>query len=248
VSRLGIGSSFGVPTASIERAFHEYGVNYLYWGSVRRGGMKQAIRNLARTDRGRLVVALQSYDRTGSLMRFSCERGLRALGVDHADVLILGWHNRYPSRWVLDSALRLKEKGQVRFLALSGHRRGLFREMAQQAGSPIDVFMIRYSAAHRGAEPQVFPHLPDANRPGTTCYTATRWGRLLDPRKMPPGERPLTASECYRFVLANPHVDLCISGPADASQMNQALQALDDGPLPENELQRIRRIGDHVHG
>lgn len=248
VGRLGIGASYRVPTAAVERAFHEYGVNYLYWGSMRRDTMKQAIQNLARTDRERLVVALQSYDRTGPLMRLTFERGLGALGIDHADVLILGWHNRYPSRRVLDSALGLKEQGRARFLALSGHRRSLFGEMAQQADSPIDIFMVRYSAAHRGAETDVFPHLPDNNRPGMTCYTATRWGKLLDGRRMPPGERPLTASECYRFPLANPHVDLCITGPADESQMNEALRALDDGPLSEEELERIRRIGAYVHG
>jgi aryl-alcohol dehydrogenase-like predicted oxidoreductase len=223
-------------------------VNYLYWGSMRRDTMKQAIQNLARTDRERLVVALQSYDRTGPLMRLTFERGLRALGIEYGDVLILGWHNRYPSRRVLDSALRLRDQGKVRFLALSGHRRTLFGEMARKADSPIDIFMVRYSAAHRGAEDDVFPHLASEHRPGMTCYTATRWGRLLDARRMPPGERPLTASECYRFPLASPHVDLCITGPADESQMNEALRALDDGPLSAEELQRIRRIGDHVHG
>ena len=33
VSRIGLASGYGVPAAAIEKAFHEYGVNYL-WLSV----------------------------------------------------------------------------------------------------------------------------------------------------------------------------------------------------------------------
>jgi aryl-alcohol dehydrogenase-like predicted oxidoreductase len=65
---------------------------------------------------------------------------------------------------------------------------------------------------------------------------------------MPEGERPLSGSECYRFVLSNPLADLCIAGPANDEQMTEALRALDDGPLTDEEMARVRRIGDHVHG
>lgn len=254
VGRLGVGASYGVPAAPLERAFHEHGVNYFYWGSMRRHGMRDAIRAIAKTDRERLVVVLQSYDRTGALMRPFHERGLRALGLDRADVLLLGWHNSYPSRRVVDAALALKDAGLTRFIAISGHERPLYARYAEQAkrdpgSSPFDIFMFRYNAAHRGAETEIFPHLDDSPaRPGVTCYTATRWGQLLDPKRMPPGERPMTASECYRFVLSNPKVDLCMTGPKNAEQLDAALQALEAGPLSEEEMARIRRIGDHVHG
>jgi hypothetical protein len=33
---IGMAASYGVPAAAVERAF-ERGVNYLYWGSFRRG-------------------------------------------------------------------------------------------------------------------------------------------------------------------------------------------------------------------
>ena len=65
---------------------------------------------------------------------------------------------------------------------------------------------------------------------------------------MPPGEKPLTAAECYRFVLTNPSVDLCMTGPADEKQMDEALEALDAGPLNEEEMARVRRIGRHIYG
>jgi aryl-alcohol dehydrogenase-like predicted oxidoreductase len=35
VGRLGMASSYGVPSQAVEQAF-EQGVNYLYWGTFRR--------------------------------------------------------------------------------------------------------------------------------------------------------------------------------------------------------------------
>ena len=140
------------------------------------------------------------------------------------------------------------EAGKVRFLAMSGHNRTTHGKVAAMTDTPIDILMVRYNAAHTGAERDVFPHLPAERRPGVTSYTATRWGQLLKQRKMPPGERPLTAVECYRFVLSNPDVDLCFTGPGNEAEMNEAQQTLEEGPMSAVELERVRRIGDHVHG
>ena len=247
VGRLGVGAGYGVPAHALEKAFHEYGVNYFYWGAMRKDGMGDAIRNLAKTNRDGLVIALQSFAPTGLLVQRSVEKGLRALGVDHAEVLILGFRFMAPRGGVLKAALELKERGKVRFLGLSSHRRPLFAELARKPDNPIDLFMVPYSAAHRGAESDVFPYLPDENRPGVTAFTVTRWGNLLKPRKMPKGERPLTAVDCYRFALSTPHVDVCITGPRTAEEMAQNLKTLDSPPLTGEELERIRRIGDHVH-
>jgi len=131
---------------------------------------------------------------------------------------------------------------------MSGHNRTLFGRIAQTADSPIDIFMVRYNAAHRGAEQEIFPFLSGAKRPGLTTYTATRWGKLLNPKKMPAGQKPMTVSDCYRFVLTDPHVDLCMMGPDNESQMIEGLAALKKGPLSEGEMKRFRTIGDYVHG
>ena len=75
VGRLGVAASYGVPAAAVERAF-EQGVNYLYWGSMRRGGFADALRNLA-PQRDRMVLVLQSYSRLAGMLGWSVERGLR---------------------------------------------------------------------------------------------------------------------------------------------------------------------------
>lgn len=248
VSRLGLASGYGISSEGVEKAFHEYGVNYFLYGSRRGAGMREGVRRLAGTDRGRIVIALQSYDHLGFFMERTVEKGLRALGIDSFDILVLGWFNRFPGRRVLESALRLRESGRIGYLGMSGHNRSLFGSMARKEDSPVDLFMVRYSAAHRGAETDVFPHLAERGAPGVTTYTATRWGKLIKGGKMPPGMRPLTAAECYRFVLSHPRVDLCLTGPRSVGEMEEGLQALREGPLSEEEMERARKIGDHIRG
>jgi len=244
VGRLGVAASYGASSNAFEAAF-EKGCNYFYWGSQRKFGMLHAIRNICgQGNRDQLVVVIQSYSRSALLMELYSKKALKSLGLGHADVLLLGWHNRQPTRRLLDKALEMKDRGMFRFLGLSGHKRSLFPELA--IDGLFDLFHIRYNAAHRGAENEVFIHLKGNARPGIVTYTATRWGQLLNPQKMPPGEAPPSGSDCYRFALSHSAVDVCMSGPRDARQMKEALRTLELGPLSEDELVRMRRIGDHV--
>ena len=55
------------------------------------------------------------------------------------------------------------------------------------------------------------------------------------------------AADCYRFVLSNPNVNVCITGPSSAEQMEENLAALAGGPLSDEEMPRVKRIGDHIY-
>jgi len=245
VGRLGVAASFGAPAVAFEEAF-ERGCNYFYWGSMRKQGMRDAIRNIVgQGKRPDLVIVIQSYSRSSFLMEQFFEKALRSLGLDHGDILLLGWHNKPPAQRIVDRALAMKERGLFRFLGLSGHNRSLFPRLADTG--VFDLFHVRYNAAHRGAEEEIFPHLQGPDRPGIVTYTATRWGQLVKANKMPPGEPPATASDCYRFALSDPRVDLCMCGPKDHDQMREGLRTLDLGPLNPDESARMRRIGDYVH-
>ncbi len=244
VGRLGVAASYGAPANAFEAAF-ERGCNYFYWGSQRKVGMRQAIKNIcSRGNRDQLVIVIQSYSRSALLMELYYRRALKSLGLDYADVLLLGWYNKKPAQRILDKALEMKDRGIFRFLGLSGHNRSLFPKLAKDG--LFDLFHIRYNAAHRGAENEIFMHLKGNARPGIVTYTATRWGQLLNPQKTPPGETPPSGSDCYRFVLSHSAVDVCMSGPKDVSQMMEALRSLELGTLSADELERMRRIGDHV--
>jgi len=106
--------------------------------------------------------------------------------------------------------------------------------------------MIRYNAAHPGAEKDVFPHLA-RRRPAVIAYTATSWRKLL---RAPRGwtERPATAGECYRFCLSSPFVDVVLCSPANADQLREDLGAAARGPLDAGEMDFMRRLGRAVHG
>jgi aryl-alcohol dehydrogenase-like predicted oxidoreductase len=246
VGRIGLGSSFGVGPEDLALAF-DHGINYFYWGSLRRPGFGRGIRALARRAREQIAVVLQSYTRwPPAWMRLMVESGLRRLGLEFADVLLLGWHNHRPPQAILDAAQELRMQGRVRYLMMSGHRRTFFPEMAGEG--IFDLFMVRYNAAHRGAEREVFPALPaPPERPGICAYTATRWGTLLDPKRTPPGGPVPSAAECYRFCLSHPAVDMVLCGPADTEQVRVACKALAAGPLSEDELTWMRRVGDFVY-
>lgn len=257
VGRLGISASYGVPGEALEQAF-ERGVNYIYWGSRRTDSFGAGLQRL-RLERDRFVLVIQSYTRVAGLMSWSLERALRALGFDHADILLLGmWNKPVPAR-ILEAARRLKERGLARFLAVSTHTRALVPKIA--AERDFDVVHFRYNAAHPGAERDIFPFLPAAdrsNRAGLVSFTATSWGQLLGRKSLlgffngahplPQNETAPTATDCYRYVLTRPEVDVCLTGPADAAQMQQALEALRRGPMSEEELAWMARVGRAVTG
>jgi predicted aldo/keto reductase-like oxidoreductase len=53
--------------------------------------------------------------------------------------------------------------------------------------------------------------------------------------------------DCYRFVLSNPAVDVCLTGPATAAEMEANLKALELRTMSDEEMQWMRLVGDHVH-
>jgi aryl-alcohol dehydrogenase-like predicted oxidoreductase len=248
VGRLGVASGYGAPTEAFEEAF-EQGCNYFYWGSFRRSNMGDAIKNIASGGgRDKLVVVVQVYNRVASMMAASVERALRKAKLDYADVLLLGWHNSLPSKGIIDAAQKLKDSGKVKLLAMSGHNRPAFPIVAREAEGIFDIFHIRYNAAHRGAEEDVYPKLPESGRPGIVTYTATCWSKLLKPANTPQGEKTPGAADCYRYVMSNPDVDVCMTGPKNREQMQEALKVLELGPLSEEEIEWMRKVGDRVRG
>ncbi len=248
VSRLGIASGYGAPAEAVEKGFHEYNINYFFWSTPRNSKMKLGLQNLVKSHREDIVISLQSYDHSGVLTTRAVNKGLKALNIEYADILILGWYNYLPKR-VIEKALKLKEQGKIKHIALSGHNRRLFGNLAKDPNSPIDIFYCRYNAVHRGAESDIFPYLSENidKRPGISTYTTTCWGKLLNPKKMPPGETPVLPVDCYRFAMSNPNVDTTFSAPSSVEQLEENAKAFELGPLSDEEMMRIKKIGDFIH-
>lgn len=239
VGPLGLSASYGMPAAAVEEAI-DRGMNYLYWGSLRRSAFARGIRNRM-THRDKMVIVVQSYSRFANLLEWSVDRALRRLGMDYADVLLLGAWNKPVSQRIVDSCRAIQAKGKARFLAVSSHQRSVVHEMAQQAD--FDILHFRYNAIHRGAEQEILADVPRPG-PGMVAYTATCWAKLLNAQV--PGERTPTAGDCYRFVLSHPAVDLCMTGTGTLAQTRHALDCLEKGPMDPDELTWMRRIGDFM--
>lgn len=248
--RIGLGAAYGLGERGVLRAFDQ-GVRFFLWGALPKAAFGAGLRQLARRHRAELRLAVQSYGRRGWTLRPGVELALWRLGTDYLDWLCLANWDQLPPAPVLEQALRLKERGLVRHILISCHHRPAFAALAEHR--ELEAWMVRYNAAHRQAESQVFPLVqaqprPDGGQPpAIIAYTALRWGTLLDPRYAPPGEPPLTAVEAYRFVLSQPAVKLCLAGPRDDTELEAALAALRLGPLDEEGLARARRIGDAAY-
>jgi aryl-alcohol dehydrogenase-like predicted oxidoreductase len=244
VFRVGLSGSFGLDEAGAREALER--VSYVFWTPLMKG-VTPALRDALRRDRDRYVVAtgpMFGYLR-GSL-RKAVEKRLRLLETDYLDVFQLFWLSRMSAftAGVQEELVRLREEGKVRAVGVSIHDRPRAGRLAED--SILDLLMIRYNAAHPGAEREIFPHLA-RRRPALVAYTATSWRKLL---RRPRGWTGpvMTAGDCYRFCLASPHVDVVLMGPRNAAQLREDLAAVERGPVADADLAWMREFGKAVHG
>lgn len=248
IFRLGLACNYGVDERGFDRAL-ERGVEYVFWTKLRTGGVEPALLRALATRRDRVVLgAGASLGWFGGSVRRAAEGLLRKLHIEVIDVFHLFWVGRTAAltQGTIDAMARLKEEGKIRAFAISIHDRPRAGELVQ--GSPIDWFMLRYNAAHPGAERDVFPNLRSAeNKPSICAYTATSWRKLLQRPRGWTGE-VMTAGDCYRFCLSSPHVDVTLMGPSSVAHVDANLDALERGPLSPEEDAWMRDFGRAVHG
>lgn len=244
--RLGLALNYGLDGPGLSRAL-ERGVNYFFWTSMRTGATTPVLKEALQRDRERYTIAAVAtlgFFKGG--VRAGAESVMRKLGIEYIDVFQLGWLG-VTSAWTegtIEGLVKLREEGKVRSIGVSIHDRPRAGRLAED--SPLDLLMIRYNAAHPGAEREIFPHL-EKRHPTVVAYTATSWRKLL---KRPSGwDGPvMTAGDCYRFCLSSPYVDLALCGPANTAQLDENLDALERGPLSEEESRWMREFGKAVHG
>jgi predicted aldo/keto reductase-like oxidoreductase len=243
--RLGLAANYGIDEDGV-RAAMDRGVNFFVW-TMRGRGLKNPLRSALTQRRERVAVAgFASLGWFGWGVRRSAEKLLKELGTDYLDVFLLGWLG-LGSAWTSGTErdlVHLRESGKVRAIGVSIHDRPRAGQLA--ASSPLDLLMIRYNAAHPGAEREIFPHLREG-KPTVLAYTATSWRKLL---KKPSGwDGPaMSAGDCYRFQLSSPHVDLALTGPATRAELEENLDGIARGPLTSDEEQWMREYGKKVHG
>lgn len=244
VFRLGLSGSFDLDEDGCSEALER--IQYVFW-SPRMKGLTVALRRALARDRERYVVSagpLLGY--TSGAVRRAAVAALRSLAIEYLDVFQLYWLGKmsFFTGAVQEELVRLREEGKVRLLGVSIHDRPRAGKLVEE--SILDLFMIRYNAAHPGAEQDIFPHLA-RRRPAMIAYTATAWRRLLRAPRGWSGGVP-TAGDCYRFCLTSPHIDVALTGPRNVVELRENIAALEKGPLSPEEMLFLREFGRTVHG
>ncbi len=226
------------------------GVNYLNWCG-HDDGMAQFIRQI-RFDREQIVVAMQLGERTRSGTERELAEALRTLQTNRIDVVTF-YYVEEEQEWkeicgpggAYEAVAAARENGQVRIIGLTTHQRSLGAKWAESG--KLDLLMIRYNAAHRGAEDDVFPVTDRLGIPVVT-FTAQRWGALTKATPdSPAGFKPPSAVEWYRFALANPSASVVLMAPANRRELEEDLTLLDDWrPLPREEFEKMAEHGRRV--
>jgi aryl-alcohol dehydrogenase-like predicted oxidoreductase len=248
VCRIGLSATYRPGRQTVFKALDE-GLNYfLFFGFDRH--MTSVLRETVPARRDQYVLATGAYNLIWGHqnLRRTLEKRLRQMRTDYIDVFhFLGVTRRsHFTPQVRDELQAVRESGLVRAVSMSTHDRKFAVELAREG--TLDAMMIRYNAAHRGAETEIFPQLPGSD-PAVVGFTATRWTSLLrPPHGYPKGERVPTAGMCYRFVLSNPAVHVCLMAPGNLRQFEENLAEIRQGALAEDDLQFMRRFGDLVHG
>lgn len=247
VCRIGLSATYRPGRATIRKAIDE-GINYFFFYGFD-SQMTGVLRDVLPGRRDRFVLATGAYNFIlgHQNLRRTLEKRLRQTRADYIDVFhFLGVTKpKHFTPQVRDELQAVRESGLVRAVSISCHDRKFAVKLAGEGA--LDAMMIRYNAAHRGAETEIFPELPETN-PAVVSYTATRWGRLIRrPRGYPKDGRIPTAGMCYRFALSNPAVHVCLMAPSNLRQFEQNLAEVRRGPLADDEMRFMREFGDVVH-
>ena len=246
VSRIGLAGTHRPGKQPLESSIDQ-GVNLFFFFGFDTHMIKM-LKEALPGNRDRIVVATGIYNFIlgHPNPRRTLEKRLRQLGTDYIDLfLFLGVLSpkHFPDE-LMEELIRFREEGKVRAIGLSSHDRRFAGQLAQN--DEVDVLMIRYNAAYRGAEQDIFPYLSQHD-PGLISYTATRWNQLTRRPKNWPRERPIpNAGMCYRFVLSHPNVHVCLSAPSNSEQLEENLSEIRKGPLSEEEMEFMREFGDVV--
>ncbi len=258
VCRLGLATR-GNTHLLIEDAEHavERGVNYLNWCG-KPDGLSKAVAGLGER-RKDVVFAVQfkASGRDEAAREF--EWILKQIKSDYLDVATFyyvesegEWEEIVGPGGAWEILARLKREGALKMIGLTSHQRKLAAGWAQATDPEtgqrrLDMLMIRYNAAHRGAESDVFP-VTDALGMPVVTFTGLRWKDLLGATPDDPAWfAPPTAADCYRFCLAHDSVAVALAAPGNREELEEDLAVLDDwGPLGKEAMESIRRHGDRV--
>ena len=233
----------------------ERGINYLNWCG-RPDGLSRYVRESG-GKRPSLVVAAQFKARSTDDAERELDAMSEALG-GMPDILTF-YYVESEAEWseitrpggVWETLARRRAAGELSLIGLTTHQRKLAARWAGESSSGderrLDLLMVRYNAAHRGAERDVFPVTERLGIP-VACFTGLRWQALLKPNPAAEGAPwAPSAPDCYRFCLSHAAASVVVTAPKTRELLEESLTLLDDWrPMSKEEMERIKAHGDWV--
>jgi predicted aldo/keto reductase-like oxidoreductase len=198
------------------------------------------------------VVCVQLEARTAAEAQAELDHIQRVLRTDHVDILTFyyvearaEWEQIAGPGGALEFCAAARRAGRVGLLGLTSHQRRLAADIARSGA--LDLLMVRYNAAHRGAETEVFPAAAERGIP-VVVYTCLRWGALLrGTPDDPPGFAAPPAPAWYRFALQPPAVTVALMAPEGRAELDEDLRVLQaPGPLAPDEYRQLAEHGQRV--
>jgi aryl-alcohol dehydrogenase-like predicted oxidoreductase len=249
-SCLGLAAAPKQDPRCVVRAFAG-GINFFFFYGPANKAFIAELASLVRRDRKDIIVATGSGSRRLEGLRTARRKFVKLLGTEMIDVFFIEYVHPgdnpdriFGKNGVIDELQLWKENGWIRYVGATAHDRSLAKQLA--ADPRVDVLMHRFNMAHRKAAREVFPTAANMETP-VVAFTATRWGTLLEPHANWPGPPP-TASECYRYCLADPSVHVVLTAPRELAELEQNLDVLESPRMTTRECARWQRFGDLVHG
>jgi hypothetical protein len=247
----------GVPE-TIGAAF-DVGINFfflsgdMHWPlyDASRRGLEQL---LARGNgvRDQIVVAAACYPTQPEFCSSPFEELLAAIpGLNRLDILLAGgaYGGEFAGRLPVYQEHRRTNFLGARAIGATFHDRQEARKAITEC--LVDVAFVRYNPGHAGARQDLFPHL--VKPASTLLFGFNSTFGYVPPKQMTelglPGDvywRP-EITDHYRFALSRPELDGLLIGPETPAQVAALADALNKGPLDEEEetyLMQVALVAD----
>jgi aryl-alcohol dehydrogenase-like predicted oxidoreductase len=211
------------------------------------------------------------YDYSNDGMERSVENSLKLLGIPCVDILFLHEPDAMPreaAERILEKLVQLKEDGYTKKIGLGGNSPDWFKKYI--TGDVFDVVM-EYNRLNVCCTDALYSSLPDYKSKGIDLYVASplfmgllgsrfeefaalthEWLKKSDIERAKQvkmiAERYQMSlpSVAHRFLLSIPENFKMVVGPKDLCQLRQTVFDLREGPLPENIIEEIKHLKNHV--
>ena len=233
--RIAVSGHYLLPTDQFGVAF-ERGIDHFFW-EHNYGTFNRFMLRLSASDRSQLRMIAGTFEAEPKKIAKDIDNALRILKIDCLDVFLLFWSRS--TRRFSEEALSLlksaKTSGKIRQFGLSTHQWQLAHDQIELGWNPV---MVRHNLAHRSAEKIVFPSAAK-NSTRIFSFNTTCYGRLL--------KAGVTARDCIRYSLHQPEIDLILTAPSTAEQLDENLSAMEAPELTASEIASWQKIGDSIY-